>query len=235
MERTFVHSLMQDPNELAGLGEWSEDVYRALEAYRAGRMSEEAFRAKYGTEVVILCLDMTGFTQTAIRYGELQSLLRIYDVQQVCGQIFKEFNARLIRAFADDLVALFEDPYGALDAALEVHRRIGVFNRSELASAHPAECCIGLGYGKVFAIGPNLAMGDEMNRASKLGEDTARANEILITERMCEAVNSRPDCLFLPHNKDDLPFPFYSVVPRRERKGKNRRLLRPPGAAALSR
>jgi len=30
----------------------------------------------------------------------------------------------------------------------------------------PLQCCIGLGWGDVYAIGPNLAMGAEMNRAS---------------------------------------------------------------------
>ena len=44
-------------------------------------------------------------------------------------------------------------------------------------------CCAGVGYGRVLAIGPNLAQGDEMNRASKLGEDLAVKAETLITDR----------------------------------------------------
>ncbi len=47
---------------------------------------------------------------------------------------------------------------------------------------------IGIGHGKVFTIGPNLAQGDEMNRASKLGEDIARAKETLLTERAYDAL-----------------------------------------------
>ena len=145
---------------------------------------------------------------------ELQSLLRIRDVQAVCCPIFVEHHARLMRAFADDLTVLFDDPNDALDSALEVHRRIRIFNGSELAGAHPAECCIGLGYGEVFAIGPNLAMGDEMNRAAKLGEDTARANEILVTEKAYEALQRRTDCEFQRRSTDDLPFPFYTALAR---------------------
>ena len=37
----------------------------------------------------------------------------------------------------------------------------------------------------------NPAQRDEMNRASKLGEDIARANETLLTERAFEAVGQR--------------------------------------------
>ena len=58
-----------------------------------------------------------------------------------------------------------------------MHRRIELFRNSSLASGDPTQCCIGIGFGSVFAIGPNLAQGDEKNRASKLGEDIARAGE----------------------------------------------------------
>lgn len=216
----FPHPLMTDPAELATLGEWSVDLYRDFEAFRRGALSEEALRAKYRARVAVLCLDMTGFTEAAMRHGELHSLLRIWDVQKVCGPIFKDHRARLVKAFADDLTAVFDDPDRALDAALEVHRRIALFNRSELAGPFPAECCIGLGYGDVYAIGPNLAMGDEMNRASKLGEDTARANEILVTQNVYEALQHRTDCEFRSHNEDDLPFQYYSVTPRGPAQGK---------------
>lgn len=213
MAGPYPFELMEDPVELMKLGEWNEEIYKDFNKIRDGKLTEEEFRTKYVANQAILCLDMTGFTEAAIKYGELFSLMRIYDVQKVCGPIFKKFNANLTRAFADDLTGIFDSAGNALDASLEIHKRIRIFNESDLASAHPAECCIGIGYGNVFAIGPNLAMGDEMNRASKLGEDTARAYEILITENTYAEVKNRQDCIFSEQNKDDLPFPFYSVVP----------------------
>jgi len=210
----YPYALLTDPVELAKLGEWSEAVYRDFDAYSRGRLDEPTLRERYRLRVAILCLDMTGFTRAAIRQGELASLLRIRDVQQVCGPIFRERRARLVRAFADDLTALFDDPHDALDAALEVHRRIAAFNRSALASANPAECCIGIGYGDVYAIGPNRAMGDEMNRASKLGEDTARGGEILLTEQAHQALRARPDCDFQLRRNEALPFAHFAAVPR---------------------
>jgi class 3 adenylate cyclase len=212
MGKDYPFELLDDPAELARLGEWNEQVYRDFDAYRSGRLSEAAFRSKYVTRVAIFCLDMTGFTKSAIRFGEIESLLRIHDVQKVCLPVFRTFAARLTRAFADDLTALFDNPHHALDAALEIHRRIALFNGSAQATRYPAQCCIGIGFGDVFAIGPDLAMGDEMNRASKLGEDTARANETLITENLYEAVKDREDCLFERQSNDELIFPFYSVI-----------------------
>jgi hypothetical protein len=52
-----------------------------------------------------------------------------------------------------------------------------------------------------------------MNRASKLGEDVARANETLVTERTFEALKKRPDIRFDKQHSDDQLFLFYKAIP----------------------
>ena len=193
---------------------WGEGVYDDLSEIRAGRLTEAEFRDKYGYRRAILSLDMTDFTLRTMLDGEMQSLLRILDAQKVCAPVLQEFNAELIRFFADDIVALFEDPSGALDAAFEIHRRIEVFNESGLAADNAAECGIGIGFGDVLAIGPNLSQGREMIQASKLGEDIARANEVLVTERAFEALDHRSDVVFEEQKYDDQLFPFYRATLR---------------------
>ena len=42
--------------------------------------------------------------------------------------------------------------------------------------------CVGIGYGRVLRIGDRDVFGQEVNAASKLGEDLATAGEILVTE-----------------------------------------------------
>jgi class 3 adenylate cyclase len=158
-------------------------------------------------------LDLTGFTVQAMRGRQLNALLRILDAQKVCIPVLHEHGALLVRAFADDLVGLFEDPGQAIDAAFEIHRRVTAFNHSEHASEMPALACIGIGYGDVYAIGPNLAMGDEMNRASKLGEDTARGSETLVTSNVYSALRNRSDVLFEQLASDDQLFPYYRASP----------------------
>ena len=212
MPRDFPHELLEDARELSSYRGWTEDVYRDFLAVRSGSLSAEEFGRKYRRRRAILTLDLTGFTLSAINIGELESLLRILDAQRVCIPVLKEFDAELIRCFADDMVAIFETPGMALDAAFELHRRVARFCDSGLASDHPTRCCVGIGYGEVFAIGPNLAQGDEMNRASKLGEDIARANETLLTERAFEAVEQRTDVQFDLQSSDDQMFPFYRAI-----------------------
>lgn len=207
--KNFPHELLDSTRELSGYRGWSEDVYRDFLALRQGTLPAASFHQKYTYRRTILSLDMTGFTTSAMTMGELESLLRILDAQRVCIPVLKDFGADLIRCFADDIVAIFDDPNDALNAAFEMHRRVDLFNHSEHASTHPTQCSVGIGCGRVFAIGPNLAQGDEMNRASKLGEDIARANETLLTEQAFEAVKQRTDVHFDLQNSDDLLFPFY--------------------------
>jgi len=91
----------------------------------------------------------------------------------------------------------------------EVNRRVDLFNDSPLASANPAQCCIGIGYGKAFAIGHNLSQGDEMNRAAKLCEDIARTSGPAVTERVYAALKARTNISMERQSSDDQLFPFY--------------------------
>jgi class 3 adenylate cyclase len=213
MGNDFPYEFLDDAALLSEYRGWSEDVYRDFLDVRRGALTVEDFHDKYTHRRAILSLDMTGFTTSAIKIGEIESLLRIVDAQRVCIPVLRDFGADLVRCFADDVVALFEQPNSALDAAFEIHRRVDQFNGSRLASEHPTKCCIGIGFGDVYAIGPNLAQGDEMNRASKLGEDIARADETLVTERTYAALKGRPDIHFDKQHSDDQLFLFYKALP----------------------
>ncbi len=210
---SFPHELLDDPAALAAFRGWSEEVYRDFLALQRGEMSESEFEDKYAWECAILNLDMTGFTSTAVQQGELDSFLRILDAQKVCLPVLEAQGASLVRCFADDIVALFETADAALDAALEIHRRIELFNASPLASDAPTRCCAGIGFGRVYAIGPNLAQGDQMNEASKLGEDIARGGETLLTLGARQALAHRDDIGFRRESTDDQLFPFFRAVP----------------------
>ncbi len=210
----YPHRLLEDVETLASFRGWDEHVYRDFFRLQRGEMMEADFRDKYQRERAILSIDLTGFLRSAIERGDLHSLLRILDVQKLAIPALHDFGSELIRCFADDIVALFEEPNTAVDAAFEVHRRVRLFNEAGLSSEDPPWCCAGIGFGNVFAIGPNLAQGDEMNRASKLGEDIARGNETLVTENVYAAIEHRDDIDFELQSEDALPFPFYRIAPK---------------------
>jgi class 3 adenylate cyclase len=207
----FPFALVEDPEELGTLRMWDRAIYADLIACREGRLSEAGFNAKHRYTTAILGLDMTGFTHSSIAHGDLHSMLRILDVHRVCLPIFREFEAHQVRAFADDLYGTFPDPRRALDCAFEIHRRVAAFSARLPDDRHPAQCCVGLGYGAVLRIGPDHAMGREMNRTSKLGEDIAEGGETLVTDDFHAAVRDRPGYRFEPRTHAAVGFPFYAA------------------------
>ncbi len=210
---TYPHPLLEDAATLAGFQGWREEEYRDLLAVQKGTLSEAQFVAKYSWTTAILVLDMTDFTRCTIQEGELVSLLRIVDAHKVCLPVLQDSGAGFIRSFADDLVALFPDPADAVSAAFEIHERIRLFEQHKVDKQRGVSCCIGIGYGQVLRIGPNFAQGDEMNRASKLGEDIANAEQTLVTHNVFSALQERKDLQFLDRKHAAAPFPFYQARP----------------------
>jgi class 3 adenylate cyclase len=214
MGKKIDFELMIDPSELASYRGWSEEVYRDLLAIEDRQMTEAVFDQKYLSEKAILVLDLTGFTETAMRKGAIHSFLRILDAHKLCLPVLSEHSADFVRVFADDIVALFSQADQALDAAVEIHRRTSSEAWLNDGPVSHARCCIGVGFGPVYAIGPNLAMGDEMNRASKLGEDIARGGETLLSESAYQALRGRTDIEFSEQSTDDPLFRYHSASPR---------------------
>ncbi|WP_139190735.1 nucleotidyl cyclase domain-containing protein [Actinokineospora iranica] len=202
---------MTDLTKLAALGMWPETVYRDLLDVERGALSEADFRARHIHRKAVLEIDSIGLTSTSLRLGEVAALRRILRFQQVCAPVLADFGAELTHAFADNLTVLFDSPTQAIDAAFALHTRLAEANTDDLVP----QCGIGIGYGDVFAIGPNLAMGDEMNKASKLGEDTAESGETLLTDAAFQAVKDHPAARFTVVAESDLPFPYARAEPAR--------------------
>lgn len=212
---SFPHQLLEDAAELASYKGWREQEYRDLLAVQRGELSAAQFKDKYSWQTAIMVLDMTGFTMATMQHGDLAGVLRIVEAHKVCLPVLKDSGAGFVRSFADDLVALFEDPHEAVVAAFEIHDRVRLFRESGSDDQEDLSCCIGIGYGQVMKIGPNLAQGDEMNRASRLGEDIAKGEQTLVTENVFRALEGRAEVSFRNmHDTDDL-FPFYEAIPMR--------------------
>ena len=68
-----------------------------------------------------------------------------------------------------------------MSAAVDVLKSLAAVN-SGLPDIMDLYASIGIGYGEVLLVAAEDLYGNEMNLASKLGEDLARSNEILLTE-----------------------------------------------------
>jgi adenylate cyclase len=127
----------------------------------------------------ILVLDMAGLTRITQEQGIIPALEAIYHLRDIVSPLLIRHHGRLLKAEADNIYGVFDRPDSALLAARDIIEQL----RTEEVGAS-----IGIGYGEVLAIGERDLYGNQMNLASRLGEDLAGDNEILLTEAAYQAL-----------------------------------------------
>lgn len=133
----------------------------------------------------VLALDMSGFTLTVRREGILSYLCQVRRMQQLTLPIVAAHLGEVVKCEADNLLAVFGEPEQAVAAAVAM---------VQAAAGEPADggprlsFSIGIDYGELLLLNGVDCFGDPVNLAHKLGEDIARAGEVLITQRVREAL-----------------------------------------------
>jgi class 3 adenylate cyclase len=92
----------------------------------------------------------------------------------------------------DSMLILFRQPSKAIQCAVDMQRAAKAYNPGK-SDAEKILLCVGIGYGKILTIGDQDVFGSEVNAASKLGEDTAKAWEILVTDSVEAKLKEMPD------------------------------------------
>ncbi|MEM0982141.1 MAG: adenylate/guanylate cyclase domain-containing protein [Cyanobacteria bacterium P01_H01_bin.58] len=118
-------------------------------------------------------LDMVGFSRKTQGQGIIATLQEIYQMRAIAVPLMEKHSGTILKLEADNVYAKFATPDAALSAAIAVLQQL---NAADLHAS------LGIGYGDMLAIGEQDLYGDEMNLASKLGEDIAEDDEILLTE-----------------------------------------------------
>ena len=136
---------------------------------------------EFGATRACLVLDSTGFTRITRSKGIPFFLTLIIKMQDIAFDIINNNNGLNFRTEADNIYAEFLSADDALKASFELHDAL---EKSDLwlNEQEKFKICIGIGYGKFLLAGDEGVFGDEMNIASKLGEDTANGGETLLSE-----------------------------------------------------
>jgi adenylate cyclase len=129
----------------------------------------------------ILVLDMSGFSRLTIRYGIVHFLAMIHRLSAIAIPLIEQAQGQMVKQEADNLFAVFADLNLAVNAAIDILKSLAAVNTG-LPDSMDLRASIGIGYGDVLMVEGKDLYGNEMNLASKLGEDLARAGEILLTE-----------------------------------------------------
>lgn len=145
----------------------------------------------FGEEWAVMFTDLSGFSRRVARFGIIHFLQIIHEFQRVLVPLIDGFDGILLKSEGDSLMVLFRSPAKAVACAVRMQKAVASYNRGR-PDTDTILLCVGVGYGRVLHIGDHDVYGAEVNAAAKLGEDTAKAWEILVTGAVWKAIEGAP-------------------------------------------
>jgi adenylate cyclase len=161
------------------------DVLRALLYEYNERPSERPrilrqIDRRFNRELAVLVLDAAGFSRTVTSVGIVHVLALLERLERVVRPQVEAHRGRILRREADNVFAVFPHPRDAIECMIRVFEELRAVNEA-LPKAEEMSVSAGIGFGTLLAIGEDDVYGAEMNLASKLGEDLASGQEVLLT------------------------------------------------------
>lgn len=145
----------------------------------------------FGEDLAIMFTDLTGFSRRVAAFGIIHFLQEIYEQRRLLLPVVERHDGVLLKTEADSFLIVFRRARAALACAIEMQQVCQRFNVRRTPEDQVL-LCVGLGYGRVLRVGEREVFGQQVNAASKLGEDTAKANEILVTDEFRVAAADLP-------------------------------------------
>jgi len=135
----------------------------------------------FGETHAVWVLDMCGFSRLTMRYGITHFLSMIHRLHGIVRPIIARHGGTIVKSEADNVFAVFDGVEAALTSARAVQDQLETAN-AFLPEDWDLHASIGIGFGELLMIGDDDFYGNELNLASKLGEDIAESGETLLTQ-----------------------------------------------------
>ena len=135
----------------------------------------------FGEQWAVMFTDLSGFSRQVEKFGILHFLQIIHEHKQLLTPIIQRHDGILIKIEADSLIVIFRRTVSAVQCAVEMQEVLREFNKTRPPETEVL-LCVGIGHGEMLRVGDLDVWGREVNAASKLGEDTAKSGEILMTK-----------------------------------------------------
>ncbi len=134
----------------------------------------------FGEKWAVLYTDLSGFSRNVAEFGIIHFLQTIYESHRMLVPIIEKENGILLKTEGDSLIVLFRHVNDALRSAVAMQQCTQQYNKTR-SDEEKVLLCVGIGFGDMLRIGDADVFGAEVNAACKLGEDIAKANDILLT------------------------------------------------------
>jgi len=145
----------------------------------------------FGEDWAVMFTDLSGFSRNVAKFGIIHFLQTIYESERILVPVLEGNDGILLKTEGDSMLVIFRNPTKALHAAIEMQAACAAYNKNK-PDEEKVLLCVGLGFGKMLRIGDADVFGREVNASSKLGEDVAKAGEILATDAVRAAVSGQP-------------------------------------------
>jgi adenylate cyclase len=145
---------------------------------------------QFGEKSAVMFTDLSGFSRRTAEFGIIHFLQVIFESHKIFCPAIDRHDGLMIKADGDSMLVVFKDADRALQCAVEMQRKAYYYNRNK-NDEEKILLCVGLGYGDCLRIGDDDIFGAEVNAASKLGEDTAEAWEILVTSDFKKSIEQQ--------------------------------------------
>lgn len=150
----------------------------------------------FGERWTVMFTDLSGFSRRVAEFGITHFLQVIHEHRRLLAPVIESHDGIVLSAHADSMLIMFRRPQTALDCAFAMQRECERINQRR----RPEEqilLCVGIGYGDVLRVGDSEVWGAEVNAASKLGEDTARSGQVLVTGAVKDALEDASRLTFI--------------------------------------
>ncbi len=147
--------------------------------------------SRYGRRVAVVVIDSVGFSRVSQQHGIIHFMTRLVRLRRLVTPVIESFAPVEFKFEADNIFLAFEDVDQAVSVSLAIHEAVSG-DGLMLTQEEPFKVCIGIGYGDLlYSETLEGFFGEEMNLASKLGEDLADGGETLLTLAALEAADPR--------------------------------------------
>ena len=134
----------------------------------------------FGEEWAVMYTDLVGFSRHVAEYGVIHFLQTIFESHRLLMPVIEEHTGILLKIEGDSLMVIFRNVNEAINCAISMQQCCDSYNQLK-PETDQILLCVGIGYGRLLRIGDSDVFGAEVNAACKLGEDAAKAREILVT------------------------------------------------------
>ncbi len=144
----------------------------------------------FGEEWAVMFTDLAGFSRKVVDFGIIHFLQTIHESHRLLVPCIDRHDGILLKTAGDSMLVIFRNVARALECAIDMQTTLAGYNTGRDESEQVL-LCVGLGYGPMLRIGDTDVFGAEVNAAAKLGEDRAKAHEILVTGAVAEQVRAQ--------------------------------------------